>query len=150
MQHLPPNSHIPSADLITVKQLLNHSSGLKQPTDDDINYQLSLMAPASEPCETDYTSHPDHASYQEALNDYASNSSAPGSVIGVKKQGQPEWIGADGFSNLEYQTAFQPCTPFRCGSITKVFAAVVVMQLIDEEQLTPESTLDVLLPDQQP
>ncbi|MBX7142687.1 MAG: beta-lactamase family protein [Chitinophagales bacterium] len=106
-----------------------------------------VIAPANETCEADYTSHPGHAAYQDALNYYASNSPAPGSVIGVKEQGQPEWIGADGFSNLEYNTAFLPCTQFRCGSITKVFTAVVIMQLIDEEQLTLESTLDMLLPE---
>lgn len=34
---------ISNAHLISIKQLLNHSSGLRHPTDDNINYQLALI-----------------------------------------------------------------------------------------------------------
>lgn len=41
-QHLP-NVDVPEADRITLRQLLNHSSGLRHPSDDDLGYQLRIL-----------------------------------------------------------------------------------------------------------
>lgn len=106
-----------------------------------------IKQPSSLNCGIDYSLHPDNTAYQESLDYYNSISPAPGSVIGVKKYGQTEWIGSCGFSNLEYNTQFSTCTPFRCGSITKVFTAVIIMQLFDEGKLSLQSTINDLLPE---
>lgn len=106
-----------------------------------------IKQPISLNCGIDYSAHPDNTDYQEALNYYKSNSPAPGSVIGVKKYGQSEWIGSYGYSNLEHNTQFNTCTPFRCGSITKVFTAVIIMQLFEEGKLSLQSTIGDLLPE---
>jgi D-alanyl-D-alanine carboxypeptidase len=107
----------------------------------------TIPPPAALNCNTDYSLHPDNMACQDALNAYVTNSNAPGSVIGVKKFQQDAWIGSFGFSNLEFNTPFQTCTQFRCGSITKVFTAVVIMQLIESGELSLTSTITTVLPE---
>ena len=106
----------------------------------------SIIFPATLNCDPEYQSHPDNTDYLDALNYYGSNTSAPGSIIGVKKFHKNEWIGSYGLSNLEYNTQSQTCTQFRSGSITKVFTAVIIMQLFDQGEISLESTLAKLLP----
>lgn len=106
----------------------------------------SINPPSPLDCGTDYSSHPNNTAYLDALSYYTSNTAAPGSIIGVKKFQQNEWIGSYGYSNLEHGTPFQTCTQFRSGSITKVFTAVIVMQLFDEGKLTLESTVASIVP----
>lgn len=106
-----------------------------------------VAEPAAINCGTDYSSHPQNQACANALESYVSLSQAPGSVIGIKKYLQQEWIGANGFSNLEHQTPFATCTPFRCGSITKVFTAVVVMKLNELGQLSLDATVAEVLPE---
>lgn len=108
--------------------------------------QEEIPAPPASTCTADYTDHPHHAAYSDALAEYVSHSSAPGSVIGVKRDQYPEWIGAEGISNLEHNTPMEVCTPFRTGSVTKMFTAVIVMQLYDEHQLDLSATVAELLP----
>lgn len=109
--------------------------------------QEDIPAPPVSTCEADYSEHPYHAAYTDALVEYTSHSSAPGSVIGVKKDHSPEWIGAEGICNLEYGTPMEVCTPFRTGSVTKIFTAVIVMQLYEEHQLDLNTTVAELLPE---
>lgn len=43
-ERLPSVAHrIPQADRITLRMLLNHSSGLRHPSDDDVRYQLNII-----------------------------------------------------------------------------------------------------------
>lgn len=106
-----------------------------------------IDAPEMLSCAESYTGHPDNDAYQSALDAYVSQSEAPGSIIGVKKLNQPEWIGASGKSNLEHGTEMLACTPFRTGSVTKVFTAVVVMQLVEEGALSLDTTIVEVLPE---
>ena len=106
-----------------------------------------IPAPSASTCTADYTDHPDHAAYSDVLTDYASHSSAPGSVIGVKTDQSPEWIGAVGFSNLEHKTPMDVCTPFRTGSVTKMFTAVIIMQLYDDHKIDLYAPLTDVLPE---
>ena len=107
----------------------------------------SITVPEPVQCERDYSTHPDHAAYMEAMQQYTAKSSAPGSVIGVKKYQEEEWIGAYGTSNLEYQTPMTVCTPFRTGSVTKIFTAVIVMQLYDEGLIELTTPVTEVLPE---
>jgi D-alanyl-D-alanine carboxypeptidase len=47
---------------------------------------------------------------------------------------------AYGASNLEHQTNMEVCTPFRTESVTKIFTAVIIMQLYDEGKINLSST----------
>jgi D-alanyl-D-alanine carboxypeptidase len=105
----------------------------------------SIQEPDSA-CGTDYTFHPEHNKYRTILEQYRSSSIAPGSILGISKPSQPVWIGAYGKSNLEHGTAMTACTPFRTGSITKVFTAVVIMKLIEQQLLSLDHTIADVLP----
>lgn len=106
-----------------------------------------ISPPTALNCNTDFSSHENNKQYQEALKLYTQSNIAPGSIIGVKKHHNEEWISATGFSNLEYNTPMQPCSQFRTGSITKIFTAVVAIQLIESDSLSLESTVSSILPD---
>ncbi|MEA5517947.1 serine hydrolase domain-containing protein [Limnoraphis robusta Tam1] len=58
------------------------------------------------------------------------------------------WLGTSGFSQLETQTPLTVEDRFEIGSITKIFVATTVLQLVEEGTLTLEDTLDQWLPDQ--
>lgn len=51
-----------------------------------------------------------------------------------------------GYSDLSNQTPLQDKTTFGIGSITKVFVAVVILQLVEEENLSLDDTVSSLLP----
>lgn len=107
----------------------------------------AITEPTLIDCSTDYAQHPLNDEYRKILMEYVTANKAPGSIIGVKKNQQSAWIGADGFSNLEYQTPMLPCTPFRTGSITKIFTAVVIIQLIEENEITLNTNVIEILPE---
>ncbi|MFZ1028465.1 MAG: serine hydrolase domain-containing protein [Limnoraphis robusta] len=58
------------------------------------------------------------------------------------------WLGTSGFSQLETQTPLTVEDRFEIGSITKIFVATTVLQLVEEGMLTLEDTLDEWLPSQ--
>lgn len=98
-------------------------------------------------CEESYTSHPNNSLYSGFLDNYVSANQAPGSILGIKKWNEPAWVGSYGQSNIETGTYMTPCTPFRTGSVTKMFTAVVVMKLVEEGKFTLETTITQLLPE---
>jgi len=94
-----------------------------------------------------YENHPKHQQYQNELEQYKKNTFSPGSILLIDKPGEPLWIGASGRSNLEYQTKIKTLDQFRTGSITKMFTAVVIMRMVEEQQLSLEDKLIDLLPE---
>ncbi len=98
-------------------------------------------------CEESYASHPQDSLYSVFLNSYVVANQAPGSILGIKKWNEPTWVGSYGMSNIETGTFMTTCTPFRTGSVTKMFTAVVVMKLVEEGSLTLETTLTSVLPE---
>jgi D-alanyl-D-alanine carboxypeptidase len=93
-----------------------------------------------------YSNHPKHTVYQTSLEDYKKNTGSPGSIMLLKRSNENLWIGAAGFSNLEYQTSMRTNNQFRTGSITKMFTAVIILQLVNEGKLTLESKLSSYAP----
>jgi D-alanyl-D-alanine carboxypeptidase len=93
-----------------------------------------------------YSSHSKHTLYQNSLEDFKKNTGSPGSIMLVKRNIENLWIGAAGFSNLEHQTAMRTNNQFRTGSITKMFTAVIILQLVNEGKLTLESKLNNYIP----
>jgi D-alanyl-D-alanine carboxypeptidase len=106
-----------------------------------------VAEPPVKACTVDYSLQAHHEFYFNLLKTYGSNTPAPGSIMGVKRVGEPEWIGAIGYSNLEHKTLMTACTPFRSGSITKVFTAVVIMQLIEQGKLNLNTSVSEVLPE---
>ncbi|WP_266367246.1 serine hydrolase domain-containing protein [Tellurirhabdus rosea] len=108
--------------------------------------QAIIPQPDSGPAE-DFSGHPKHGVYQKAVEAYVKSNRIPGAVVLLKKEGEPVWIGAAGYANLEHQTPARINTPFRVGSITKTFVATAAMQLVDEGRLQLDRTLPELLPE---
>ncbi|NUO01434.1 MAG: beta-lactamase family protein, partial [Saprospiraceae bacterium] len=95
----------------------------------------------------DYSDHPKNAKYVGELSAYQAATGAPGAILLVSRQGEPLWIGAGGHSNLEHQTAMRTNTPFRTGSITKMFVATAILQLRSQNKLTLGDVLTEHLPE---
>lgn len=93
-----------------------------------------------------YADHPKNELYQTSLKNYREETNSPGSVLLIDRVGEPLWIGTEGFSNLSYQEEFKSEGLFRTGSITKMFVAVAILQLVEAEKLNLEDKLADLLP----
>lgn len=109
--------------------------------------QESIPQPTAQTCSPqDFSGHPNHARYMEALQTYAQKNQAPGAILLLKKQEEPLWIGAVGKSNLEHQTALTVCSQIRTGSISKTLVATLVMKLKEQGLISFEDKLADLLP----
>lgn len=94
----------------------------------------------------DYSNHPKNTEYAAELSTYQTETGSPGAILLVSRQEDPIWIGAKGHSNLEHQTAMRTNTPFRTGSITKMFIATAILQLREQGKLTLEDPVTQHLP----
>lgn len=72
--------------------------------------------------------------WQTLVGSWRSRAEAPAVVAGVDSP-KRSWIGASGTAGREGGAAVDTSASFRIGSITKVFVAVVVLQLVEEESL---------------
>ncbi|KAH8655724.1 beta-lactamase/transpeptidase-like protein [Xylariales sp. PMI_506] len=72
-------------------------------------------------------------------------SGCPGFSAAVYARGRVQWKSAKGLSDIEAQQQLQTSHLFGIGSITKVFVAVVILQLVDESRLSLDSTVGDLL-----
>ena len=95
----------------------------------------------------DYSKHPKRQQYAGELEQYRLQSNSPGAIMAVQYPGQPLWIGASGWSNLEHQSAMEVCDQFRTGSITKVFVAIMVLKLKEQGKLGLDDKLADRLPE---
>lgn len=86
-----------------------------------------------------------HSFYAGQLKQYQTDNALPGAILSVVTA-QQVWINAYGVANRESQQPITPCTPFRIGSITKMFTAAIIMQLQEQGLLTLDSKLSQLLP----
>jgi len=74
----------------------------------------------------------------------------PGMSAAIVKDGQLLWARGLGYADVENQTPATPDTPYHLASVTKTFAAVVIMQLVQEGKLSlddPVSRYGVKLPE---
>jgi D-alanyl-D-alanine carboxypeptidase len=102
-----------------------------------------IGAPTQILCNSDY---PYHTTFEELLDSYQEGTIAPGSIIGIKKIGEPAWIGARGYSNLAHHSPMKVCTPFRTGSVTKMFTAALVLKLAEVGDLQLDDKVTTHLP----
>ena len=74
----------------------------------------------------------------------------PGMSAAVVKDGELVWVRGFGYSDVENGIPATPETPYHLASVTKTFAAVIVMQLVQEGKLSlddPVSRYGVNLPE---
>jgi len=92
---------------------------------------------------------PDHSrleTEQATLERWRARADAPAAVAGVSGGGGTSWVGASGTAERGGGPAVDAAAPFRVASITKVFVAVVVLQLVEEGRLRLDAPLGDVLP----
>ena len=70
----------------------------------------------------------------------------PGVAVGILRDGQRELHGY-GLASIETEQPVRPETLFQIGSISKVYTATLVMQLVDEGKLALDEPIVTYLPD---
>ncbi|MFI6520828.1 serine hydrolase domain-containing protein [Spirillospora sp. NPDC050679] len=86
------------------------------------------------------------AGFQEALDDLVKTKAATAVLLGVRTAGGAEWSGAAGVSDVRSGRPADPAGYFRIGSVTKTFAATVLLQLVDEGRLRLDDPVAKHLP----
>lgn len=86
----------------------------------------------------------------ETLNDFFNALNTHDKFMGtmtITKNGHEVFSKAIGFADSETQVELANNSKFRIGSITKAFTAVIIFQLIDEDQLTLQTPLSKFFPE---
>ncbi len=99
-----------------------------------------LSAPA-------YAVAPDYRVKAEAIVDAAYSDGGPGAAAIVTEDGKVIYVGASGMADIAGGKPITADTVFRLGSITKQFAAAVVLQLVEEGKLSLDDPLSKFVPD---
>lgn len=94
---------------------------------------------------TKYSQHQKHKKYQEILDKYHKRGLTGISVL-VKKEKDDIWAGIAGYKNLKAKTPIELCNTFLAGSIGKMFAGVVTMQLVEKGKIELKKTINFYLP----
>jgi D-alanyl-D-alanine carboxypeptidase len=76
------------------------------------------------------------AKLQRILDQTVADGSIPGAVLSVSLPGQAPWNGASGVAARKTNQPIQPATHVRIASISKVFTAVVILQLVEEGKIS--------------
>jgi CubicO group peptidase (beta-lactamase class C family)/peptidoglycan/LPS O-acetylase OafA/YrhL len=87
---------------------------------------------------------------QDLLNDVVDDGFVPGVALSVGVPGYAPWNGASGLADRAQGRAMVPDTPIRIASVSKMFTAVVVLQLVEEGRLTLDEPIVTWLPDNVP
>jgi CubicO group peptidase (beta-lactamase class C family) len=85
------------------------------------------------------------ANWTACLNELATEANVPGAALGIWSDGQ-EILAAHGVLNAATQVPVTIDSVFQVGSITKVWTATMIMQLVDEGLLSLDTTVSEVLP----
>ena len=72
---------------------------------------------------------------------------SPGMAILVVKNGEVDYVGTKGIANKHTALSIESDTGFRLASISKAFTALAVMQLYEQDRLTPDDSILQFLPE---
>jgi Beta-lactamase len=87
----------------------------------------------------------DTANWTARLNELATAAHVPGATLGIWSGGQ-EIVVAHGVLNSATEVSVTPESLFQVGSITKIWTATMIMQLVDEGRLSLDTTVAQALP----
>ena len=85
------------------------------------------------------------ADWTTRLNELATEANVPGAVLGIWSDAQ-EILAAHGVLNAATQVPVTTDSVFQVGSITKLWTATMIMQLVDEGLLSLDTTVSEVLP----
>jgi CubicO group peptidase (beta-lactamase class C family) len=110
-----------------------------------------LMAGCSSPATTQEEADTEPLdTFETELEDLRQEMKIPGMSAAVIKDGELVWARGFGYADVENQIPATPETPYHLASVTKTFAALVIMQLVQEGKLSlddPVSRYGVNLPE---
>ncbi|HEU5101217.1 MAG TPA: serine hydrolase [Roseiflexaceae bacterium] len=86
------------------------------------------------------------ADLQRILDQLVEDGFIPGAVLAVHIPGQKPWAGASGFIDQQRTQLMKPTTQVRIASISKVFTAVIVLQLVEEGKLDLDAPVSTWFP----
>jgi CubicO group peptidase (beta-lactamase class C family) len=81
------------------------------------------------------SAHQDIEAFQGALERLAENNNLPGYSAAIVRDQELAWAVGFGYADLENGEAAGPDTPYRLASVSKPFAAVILLQLVEEKKL---------------
>jgi CubicO group peptidase (beta-lactamase class C family) len=87
----------------------------------------------------------DAANWTARLNEIATEARVPGAALGIWADGQ-QVLAAAGELNTATRVSVTADSLFQVGSITKIWTATMIMQLVDEGQLSLDTTVAEVLP----
>lgn len=90
---------------------------------------------------------PDLKSRADALVEATWPKNGPGAAVIIAHRGKVVYVRGRGLADVASRTPITSRTVFRLGSITKQFAAAVILQLAAEKKLSLEDPLSKYLPD---
>jgi CubicO group peptidase (beta-lactamase class C family) len=89
---------------------------------------------------------PDYTSLEAAVQGETARHNVPGIAMGILQDGHID-VAVAGFASFEAHQPVTPNTLFQIGSITKVFTATLVQQLVQEDLLSLDEPVITYLPD---
>lgn len=76
--------------------------------------------------------------FEEILENFRNDYNIPGMSAAIVKDRQLFWAKGFGYANVEEKIPTRPTTSYHLASLTKTFAAIIIMQLVEDEQLSLE------------
>jgi CubicO group peptidase (beta-lactamase class C family) len=83
---------------------------------------------------------------QALLDDSVADGVIPGATVSISIPGYEPWTGSSGIADRRRGLAMQPDTLIHIGSITKMFTAIVVLQLVEEGRIDLDGSIGTYLP----
>lgn len=90
------------------------------------------------------------ADLQHLLDDVVADGYVPGVVLTVSVPGYAPWVGASGLANRADGSPMESDTVVRLASVSKLFTAVVVLQLVDEGHVALDAPIATYLAERVP
>jgi peptidoglycan/LPS O-acetylase OafA/YrhL/CubicO group peptidase (beta-lactamase class C family) len=84
---------------------------------------------------------------QRLLDSTVADGTIPGAVLSVRLPGGAIWSGSSGIADRETEAPMEVATQVRIGSLSKMFTAVVVLQLAEEGAIGLDEPVSTWLPD---
>jgi CubicO group peptidase (beta-lactamase class C family)/peptidoglycan/LPS O-acetylase OafA/YrhL len=84
---------------------------------------------------------------QRILDQTVADGYIPGAVLSVSVPGMPPWSGASGIANRKTGQPIEPATRVRIASISKVFTAALILQLVEDGLIELDAPVATWFPD---
>ncbi len=106
---------------------------------------MALISPITK--STGFHMQDDLAALKDSLSASLSRHNVPGGGFAIIQGDTITWVGGLGLADLEKKREVSDTTVFRVGSITKVFVAMGIMKLVEENKIALDSEINKIIPE---